>query len=53
MNYDVFIERNVLNEIKKFPAHDVDWIKKGRVGGAVGAQPGPLGCVQAGAVTTG
>ena len=28
MNYDVLIERNVLKEIKKFPAHDVDRIKK-------------------------
>jgi len=27
MNYDVLIERNVLKEIKKFPAHDVNRIK--------------------------
>ena len=51
MNYDFFIERNVLKEIKKFPAHDVDRIKKGRFGGAVGAKPGPWGCVQVGATT--
>ena len=31
MNYDVLIERNVLKEIKKFPAHDVDRIKKRQV----------------------
>ncbi len=53
INYDVLIEKNVLKEIKKFPVHDVNRIKKGRVGGAVGAQPGTWGCVQAGAVTTG
>jgi len=29
MNYDVLIERNVLKEIKKFPEHDVNKIKKG------------------------
>jgi len=28
MNYDVLIERNVLKEIKKIPAHDVNRIKK-------------------------
>ncbi len=28
MNYDVLIEKNVLKEIKKFPANDVNRIKK-------------------------
>jgi len=32
MNYDVLIERSVLKEIKKFPAHDVNRIKKAGLG---------------------